>query len=96
MNSSDTAGSAGRYGSLLMLALSALVAGAAAGLVGAAFRLSLVWADGLRDTFVKWGHNIGALGFLLTRMNVIFAHFFFIHRFKNASVSEFTFSACLI
>ena len=65
MDSSDTAGSAGRYGSLLMLALSALVAGAAAGLVGAVFRLSLVWADGLRDTFVNWSHNIGALGFLL-------------------------------
>lgn len=66
MNSSENAdGSAGRYGSLLMLALSALVAGAAAGLVGAVFRLSLVWADGLRDTFVKWSHNRGALGFLL-------------------------------
>jgi chloride channel protein, CIC family len=66
MNSSDTAaGSAGRYGSLLMLAVSALVAGAAVGLVGAVFRLSLVRADGLRDTFVNWSHNIGALGFLL-------------------------------
>jgi len=66
MNSSETAASsAPRYGSLLMLALSALVAGAAAGLVGAMFRLSLVWADGLGDIFVKWSHNRRALGFLL-------------------------------
>src|SRR5215510_8940737 len=64
--SSETgAGSAERYGSLLMLALSALVAGAAAGLVGVVFRLSLVWADRLRDTLVKWGHDRTIPGFLL-------------------------------
>jgi len=59
------AGSIERDGSLLMLALSALVAGAAAGLVGAVFRLSLVWADRLRDTLVKWGHDRTIPGFLL-------------------------------
>jgi CIC family chloride channel protein len=63
---SETAtGSSERYGSLLMLALSALVAGAAAGLVGAVFRLSLVWADRLRDTLVGWSHDRSAPGFLL-------------------------------
>src|SRR5262245_21469448 len=59
------AGSTERYGSLLMLALSALVAGAVAGLVGAVFRLSLVWADRLRDTLVKYGHDRTIPGFLL-------------------------------
>src|SRR5262245_14324402 len=54
-----------RYGSLLMLALSSLVAGVATGLVGAAFRLSLVWADRLRDILVTWGHDRGIPGFLL-------------------------------
>src|SRR5215510_936191 len=64
--SSETgAGSAERYGSLLMLALSALVAGAAAGLVGAVFRLSLEWADRLRDTLVKWSQARSVPGFLL-------------------------------
>src|SRR5215813_10358097 len=54
-----------RYGSLLMLALSSLVAGVATGLLGAAFRLSLVWADRLRDILVTWGHDRGIPGFLL-------------------------------
>src|SRR5215510_4805086 len=59
------AGSTERYGSLLMLALSALVAGAVAGLVGAVFRLSLVWADRLRDTLVGWSHDKSVPGILL-------------------------------
>src|SRR5262249_31054491 len=46
-------------------ALSALVAGAAAGLVGAVFRISLGWADQLRDTLVKWSHDRSLPGFLL-------------------------------
>ena len=64
-SSKGATASAGRYGSLLMLALSSLVAGAATGLVGAAFRLSLVWADRLRDILVTWGHDKGIPGFLL-------------------------------
>src|SRR5262245_33607689 len=59
------AGSAEHHGSLLMLVLSALVAGAAAGLVGAVFRLSLVWADQLRGTLVNWSHDRSVPGFLL-------------------------------
>src|SRR5262249_4990894 len=46
-------------------ALSALVAGAAAGLVGAVFRLSLMWADQMRDTLIKWSHVRNVPGFLL-------------------------------
>src|SRR5215831_804006 len=57
--------SAERYGSLLLLALSTLVAGAAAGLVGTVFRISLVWADRLRNTLVKWSHDGSVPGFLL-------------------------------
>jgi len=57
--------SAERYGSLLLLALSALVAGVAAGLVGALFRISLARADQLRNTLVKWSHDGGVPGFLL-------------------------------
>ncbi|HKE32019.1 MAG TPA: H(+)/Cl(-) exchange transporter ClcA [Candidatus Angelobacter sp.] len=57
--------SAERYGSLLLLALSALAAGAAAGLVGTVFRISLVWADRLRNTLVKWSHDGSVPGFLL-------------------------------
>src|SRR5262249_40224913 len=57
--------SAERYGSLLLLALSALVAGAAAGLVGTVFRISLAWADRLRNTLVKWSHEGSVPGFLL-------------------------------
>src|SRR5262245_60013659 len=65
-NVSETAaGSAEPVGSLLMLALSALVAGAGAGLVGAVFRLWLVQADQLRDTLVKWSHGKSLPGLLL-------------------------------
>jgi CIC family chloride channel protein len=52
-------------GSLLALALLALVAGAVAGLVGAIFRLSLVEADYLRDAFIGWAHGRDAMGFVL-------------------------------
>jgi CIC family chloride channel protein len=52
-------------GSLLALALLALVAGALAGLVGAIFRLSLVEADRLRSVLIEWAYGWGAIGFLL-------------------------------
>jgi len=51
-------------GSLLALALLALVAGALAGLVGAIFRLSLNQADRLRDAMIQWAHGREAVGFL--------------------------------
>ena len=37
----------------------------AAGLVGALFRLSLAWADRLRDALVGWAHDWSVPGFLL-------------------------------
>jgi CIC family chloride channel protein len=52
-------------GSLLTLALLALVAGALAGLVGAVFRLSLDQADRLRDAVIRWAHGYEVVGFLL-------------------------------
>src|SRR6516225_7382133 len=52
-------------GSLLTLALLALVAGALAGLVGAVFRLSLDHADHLRDAVIRWAHGYEVVGFLL-------------------------------
>jgi chloride channel protein, CIC family len=55
---------ANRDGSLLVLALLALIAGAISGLVVAIFRLSLQQADRLRDVLIAWGHGQGALGFL--------------------------------
>jgi CIC family chloride channel protein len=50
-------------GSLLTLALLALVAGAFAGLVGAIFRLTLSEADGVRNAFIAWAHGWAGLGF---------------------------------
>jgi CIC family chloride channel protein len=52
-----------RDGSLLALALLALVAGAFAGLVGAIFRLTLAEADIVRNAFIAWAHGRAALGF---------------------------------
>ena len=52
-------------GSLLGLALLSLVAGAAAGLVGAIFRLSLEQADHFRNALIGWAHGQEAVGFLL-------------------------------
>jgi CIC family chloride channel protein len=53
-----------REGSLLALAVLALVVGAASGLIGALFRLSLEWADGLRDRLISWAHGGGFAGLL--------------------------------
>src|SRR6516165_8556162 len=53
-----------REGSLLALAVLALVVGAASGLIGALFRLSLEWADSLRDRLISWAHGGGFAGLL--------------------------------
>ena len=51
--------------SLLMLALVALVVGAATGLIGAIFRISLAHADRVRDAVIAWAHGHAIGGFLL-------------------------------
>jgi chloride channel protein, CIC family len=58
----DDAGS--RPGNLLVLALLAPVVGAAAGLVGALFRLALEKADRMRDALIGWAHGEHLLGLL--------------------------------
>ena len=52
-------------GSLLALALLALVAGALAGLVGAIFRLCLAQADRLRDVLIARAHGWEGVGFMV-------------------------------
>lgn len=47
---------------LVPLALLALVAGAAAGLIGACFRYLLQHGDNFRDTIVTWAHGYGVAG----------------------------------
>lgn len=53
------------HGGLLVLALLALIVGAAAGLIGAVFRIVLEQADILRDRVISWAHGEAALGFVL-------------------------------
>jgi CIC family chloride channel protein len=53
------------HGSLLVLALLALIVGAVTGLVGAVFRLCLEWADRLRDDLITRAHGSSALGLVL-------------------------------
>src|SRR5262249_23711066 len=53
------------HGSLLVLVLLALVVGAAAGLVGAIFRLTLEQADRLRDALIAWAQSEKLAGFLI-------------------------------
>lgn len=53
-----------KEGSLLTLSVLALVVGAAAGLVGALFRLALVQADQLRNVLIDWAHGHAAVGFI--------------------------------
>jgi chloride channel protein, CIC family len=55
----------GEHGSLLLLAILALIVGAASGLVGAIFLLSLQWADRFRDVIVVWSHSRAFAGFLV-------------------------------
>ena len=50
-----------KEGSLLVLAVLALVVGAAAGLVGALFRLTLAQADQLRNILIGWAHGHAAV-----------------------------------
>src|ERR1700730_15410877 len=66
MNNPDVrpAQAAQREGSLLALAALALVVGAASGLIGALFRLSLEWADGVRDRLMSWAHGGSFAGLL--------------------------------
>jgi CIC family chloride channel protein len=52
------------YGSLLVLALLAPIAGAAAGLIGAMFRLALIGADRFRNVAIAWAHGYNFAGFL--------------------------------
>ena len=51
--------------SLLVLALLAPIAGAAAGILGAIFRLALARADRLRDAFIVRMHGENSAGFFL-------------------------------
>jgi CIC family chloride channel protein len=53
------------HGNLLVLALLALIVGAAAGFVGAIFRLTLQQADHLRDALIAWAHGEKLAGFLI-------------------------------
>jgi CIC family chloride channel protein len=57
-----------RHGSLLVLAALALLVGAAAGTVGALFRLALEHADQWRNDLITWAHEEGSTGFLLVLM----------------------------
>jgi CIC family chloride channel protein len=52
-------------GNLLVLALLALAVGAASGLIGALFRLSLEWADKTRDQWIAWAHGGSFAGLLV-------------------------------
>jgi CIC family chloride channel protein len=55
----------GERGSLAVLAMLSLLAGAAAGFTGASFRLSLDRADRLREALIPLAHVQGFVGFLL-------------------------------
>jgi CIC family chloride channel protein len=61
----NTLNTAEGHGSLLVLALLALIVGAAAGLVGAIFRLTLQQADRLRDALIAWAQGEKLAGFLI-------------------------------
>jgi len=61
----NTSYAAEGHGSLLVLALLALIAGAAARLVGAIFRLTLQQADRLRDALIGWAQGEKLAGFLI-------------------------------
>ena len=65
LETEHAAGSAEVSDGLVALALLSLLGGAAAGFLGAAFRLSLDQADRLRDTLIAWAHGEVLVGFLL-------------------------------
>ncbi len=52
------------HGRLTILAVLALIVGAAAGLIGAVFRIVLEHADQLRDRIISWAHGEAILGFI--------------------------------
>ena len=52
-------------GSVLMLGIVSLVAGAATGFVGALFRLCLERVDQFRDAFIAWATGVGAIGIVV-------------------------------
>jgi chloride channel protein, CIC family len=52
-------------GNLLVLAVLALVVGVASGLIGALFRLTLIWCDGLRDQWIAWARTGSFAGLLI-------------------------------
>jgi chloride channel protein, CIC family len=54
-----------RQGGLVSLALLSLLVGAAAGLLGAAFRLALEQADRFRDSALAWAHDKEVTGLLV-------------------------------
>jgi len=58
------------HGSLLALALLSLLVGLGAGLVGAAFRLSLEEADRLRNALIVWAHGGHWAGLVLVTLVV--------------------------
>jgi chloride channel protein, CIC family len=62
-------------GSLIILALLALVAGAAAGLAGGIFRLALEQADRLRNLLIGWAHGQGIAGLLFVVVSCSVATF---------------------
>src|ERR1700758_997193 len=53
------------HGSILVLAVLALVVGAVSGLVGALFLLLLERADRFRDALIVWAHSKAFAGFLV-------------------------------
>src|SRR5262249_18294141 len=53
------------HGSILVLAVLALIVGAVSGLVGALFLLLLERADRFRDAIVVWAHSKAFAGFLI-------------------------------
>ena len=55
----------GDHGSLLVLAVLALIVGAVSGLVGALFLLLLEWADRFRNVVIVWAHSKAFFGFLV-------------------------------
>jgi CIC family chloride channel protein len=55
----------GDHGSLLVLAVLALIVGAVSGLVGALFLLLLERANRFRDAVIVWAHSEGFAGFLV-------------------------------
>ena len=58
----------GDHGSLLALAVLALIVGAVSGLVGALFLLLLERADRFRDAVIVWAHSKAFAGFLVVSM----------------------------